>query len=585
MQSKEIELRDEQVRFLKETILALEQEKDSLLAQHAHSRAKLKQMAAEIANYNTTVVQKIYEENQELLRQLAALQEQLEAALSQRDEAAGRLRESEGRVQSHSSEKQELSTANESLKEARSRQDKRVAVLEKENRELQGKNIALQRQLDESSSQISYCSQQIDVLTQKHHEALKLAEKRLRQATEKMVAREDFERAERDARDASARNKQLRGDLERAGRENERLRLEMSALRDRLVSAEVREETRSQQLRIDLANLSQSVKIGKRVAEFESEDHASASAVYQAFRDLWDRSSAQEQQLKEYAERLKEAAIEQHALQEENRFLGLSAERAREARAEEGEAREAEYEQRLMELGLRLKREEVALAGLRAKEDELEALREEREREGDQHRQQTAAMGRTIEELRKENFRLGSELGEAIRLCEENLVGRECVSYYKYVVLDLVALAHYLHLHLARARERTLKLYRPFLSYYLAIHPALAAPPPSPLRRLRAAVQAVVAVGRMRRERGRAAGGLEWYGWAAGERREKLEKAGQLVEALSGAILGGAKAAELLRIGEGSYRWRVPNYLKVRLPIGDDRKILREGELESPLLD
>lgn len=79
MQSKEIELRDEQLRFLKETILALEQEKDTLAAQTAHWKGKVKQMSTEIANYNTTVVQKIYDENQELLAQVAELQQKLEA--------------------------------------------------------------------------------------------------------------------------------------------------------------------------------------------------------------------------------------------------------------------------------------------------------------------------------------------------------------------------------------------------------------------------------------------------------------------------------------------------------------------------
>lgn len=71
MQSKEIQLRDEQVRFLKETILALEQEKDNLASQNAQWKIKLKQMTAEITQYNTNVVQKIYEENQELLRQVS----------------------------------------------------------------------------------------------------------------------------------------------------------------------------------------------------------------------------------------------------------------------------------------------------------------------------------------------------------------------------------------------------------------------------------------------------------------------------------------------------------------------------------
>ena len=54
-------------------------------------------------------------------------------------------------------------------------------------------------------------------------------------------------------------------------------------------------------MRIDLANLSQSIKIGKRVVEFESEEHHTASSIYEAFRELTDRAAAQEQQIKEYA--------------------------------------------------------------------------------------------------------------------------------------------------------------------------------------------------------------------------------------------------------------------------------------------
>jgi hypothetical protein len=124
-------------------------------------------------------------------------------------------------------------------------------------------------------------------------------------------------------------------------------------------------------------------------------------------------------------------------------------------------------------------------------------------------------MGRTIEELRKENFRMGEELTSAIRLCEESLLSRECISYYKHVVQDLVGIAYYLHLYLTRARERTLKLFKPFLNYYLAIHPALAPAPRTAARKFKAAVYAVVAVGRMRRERGRGRG-VEWYAGAAG---------------------------------------------------------------------
>lgn len=73
MQNKEIELRDEQIRFLKETMLALEQERDVLFSQNGQWKIKLKTMAAEITQYNANVVQKIYEENQDLLKNVQQL--------------------------------------------------------------------------------------------------------------------------------------------------------------------------------------------------------------------------------------------------------------------------------------------------------------------------------------------------------------------------------------------------------------------------------------------------------------------------------------------------------------------------------
>lgn len=84
---------------------------------------------------------------------------------------------------------------------------------------MQHKNIALQRQLDESSSQISYCSQQIDILTEKHHDSLKAGEKKLKQTVERMVAKEDCERLERALQEAQGKIKQLKLEVERGGRE------------------------------------------------------------------------------------------------------------------------------------------------------------------------------------------------------------------------------------------------------------------------------------------------------------------------------------------------------------------------------
>lgn len=83
-----------------------------------------------------------------------------------------------------------------------------------------------------------------------------------------MAPREELEKTEKELKDTINRNKQLRTDLERAAKENEKLKFELSACRDRIISLEVQEETKSLQLQIDLANLSQSIKIGKKIAEF-----------------------------------------------------------------------------------------------------------------------------------------------------------------------------------------------------------------------------------------------------------------------------------------------------------------------------
>jgi hypothetical protein len=72
-------------------------------------------------------------------------------------------------------------------------------------------------------------------------------------------------------------------------------------------------------------------------------------------------------------------------------------------------------------------------------------------------------------------------------------------------VQDLVGIAFYLHLHLTRGRERTMKLFKPFINYYLAIHPSLvpANKKKGKMSKFRSAVYVVVAVKRMMRERGK----------------------------------------------------------------------------------
>lgn len=75
-------------------MLALEQERDVLFGQNAQWKLKLKTMAAEIAQYNTNVVQKIYEENQELIKNVQQLEDELEVIAQEKEEALKLLRES-----------------------------------------------------------------------------------------------------------------------------------------------------------------------------------------------------------------------------------------------------------------------------------------------------------------------------------------------------------------------------------------------------------------------------------------------------------------------------------------------------------
>ena len=97
----------------------------------------------------------------------------------------------------------------------------------------------------------------------------------------------------------------------------------------------------------------------------------------------------------------------------------------RERREEEKESLEAEYESKLMEISIRLKREEMALAHIRDKEVALEQLQEEFEHEQEKHKVERETLGRTVGQLSKENGQLSEELSGVVRLCEENMLSRE----------------------------------------------------------------------------------------------------------------------------------------------------------------
>jgi hypothetical protein len=123
----------------------------------------------------------------------------------------------------------------------------------------------LQRQVEDSSSQIAYCSQQIDILTQKHHEALKANEKKVKQVVEKMVPKEDFQTVERELKETGHRCKQLKDDLDRAVKEKQKMGLELSGYREKMLDRKIMEETETLQIKTDLSNLVQSLKMGKQI--------------------------------------------------------------------------------------------------------------------------------------------------------------------------------------------------------------------------------------------------------------------------------------------------------------------------------
>ena len=100
-------------------------------------------------------------------------------------------------------------------------------------------------------------------------------------------------------------------------------------------------------------------------------------------------------------------------------------------------------------------------------------------------------------------------MGSALKLCEENILNRECIGHYKYILQDMLGALYYMHLLLLRQRERSIKLYMPFIAYYFAIHPTIKCQfkkGKSPRAKLRTSVWMVIAILRMKREVGRGKG-------------------------------------------------------------------------------
>ena len=83
-----------------------------------------------------------------------------------------------------------------------------------------------------------------------------------------MVGKDEFERIEKELKDSFARNSKILKDIERRDKEKEKLKLELLTCKEKIITFEINQETKSLQLKTDLINLAASIKLGKKIAEF-----------------------------------------------------------------------------------------------------------------------------------------------------------------------------------------------------------------------------------------------------------------------------------------------------------------------------
>ena len=61
----------------------------------------------------------------------------------------------------------------------------------------------------------------------------------------------------------------------------------------------------------------------------------------------------------------------------------------------------------------------------------------------------------------------------AVRLCEENIMNRECIAHYKYTLQELLAIVYYLYMIVLNYKQKIANNYLPFINYYYKGHSML----------------------------------------------------------------------------------------------------------------
>ena len=96
---------------------------------------------------------------------------------------------------------------------------------------------------------------------------------KLKQTTEKMVLREELEKAVKDLKESQSKGQTYLKENQKMKKDIDHLKLDLMSAKEKVNNLEIMEETKSFQLKMDLLNLGESVKMAKKVTEFESEQH------------------------------------------------------------------------------------------------------------------------------------------------------------------------------------------------------------------------------------------------------------------------------------------------------------------------
>lgn len=166
-----------------------------------------------------------------------------------------------------------------------------------------------------------------------------------------------------------------------------------------------------------------------------------------------------------------------------------------------------------------------------------------------------------------------------LTICDQQLSDKNSVNSLKHTLHNLLAVIHFLHLNLLRAREQKRKLFMPFIEYYFRVCGCLESKR-RPLSRVRKCVWMVVAMVRMAKKPNSKiqSSGLMRYAERAISTKSRIEDVSNyLDELIERALENEDNCLQLLSNDRLVYRWMsVANYMRVSLPYGLLEEILRK---------